>query len=242
MTTELTPTITDDEVADLPLAEARADLLRELLAATGAVSEPVRRPRRWPVLLAAASAVVAVAVPVGLTQLGGDGGGTATDPGTTSAPPTPPATPAAFQVRVVGLTSTVPKPDDPEWLELSSFTCPDNPAAAPAVEAQLACDAKGTKYLLGNAAVEGGVVAAEAVQAQGTIGWTVALQLDDKATGEFRDLTRELAGSPAQVALVLDGEVLSAPTIVGVIDSGTLQLAGDYTKTEASELAAHLRG
>ena len=242
MTTELTPTITDDEVADLPLAEARADLLRELLAATGAASEPVRRPRRWPVQLAAAAAVVAVAVPVGLSQLGGDDGGTATDPGTTSASPAPPAPPAAFQVRVVGLTSTVPRRDDPEWQELSAFACPDTPAAAPAVEAQLACDSQGTKYLLGNAAVEGGVVAAQAIQAQGTVDWTVALQLDDEATGELRDLTRELAGSTTQVALVLDGEVLSAPTIVSVIDNGQLQLGGDLTKTDATELAARLRG
>ena len=243
MTTQLTPTITDDEVAHLPLGEARADLLRELLAATGAASEPVRRRRRWPAVLAAAAAVAAVAVPVGLTQLGDDGDdGTGIDRGTASQPPAPPAGPAAFQVRVVGLTSTVPRRADPEWQELAAFTCPASPTAAPAAEAQLACDAEGTKYLLGNAAVEGGVVSAQAIRAQGTIGWTVALQLDDEATGEFRDLTRELAGSPAQVALVLDGEVLSAPTIVSVIDSGQLQLGGDFTKTEASELAARLRG
>ena len=58
MTTQLTPTITDDEVAELPLGEARADLLRELLAETGAGSAPVRRRRRWPAALAAAAALV----------------------------------------------------------------------------------------------------------------------------------------------------------------------------------------
>ena len=173
-----------------------------------------------------------VAVPVGLHQLGGDDNGTATDPGTASPPPAPPPAPAAFQVRVVGLTSTAPRPDDPEWQELSSFTCPDNPAAAPAIQAQLACDSEGTKYLLGNAAVEDGVLDAQAIRTPGMAGWTVALQLDDDATGEFRDLTKELVGSTTQVALVLDGEVLSAPTIVSVIDTGQLQLAGDFTKDE----------
>jgi preprotein translocase subunit SecD len=69
---------------------------------------------------------------------------------------------------------------------------------------------------------------------------TVALQLDEKATGELGDLTRELVGSTTQVALVLDGEVLSAPTIMSVIDTGQLQLAGDFTKSEATELAARL--
>jgi preprotein translocase subunit SecD len=238
MTTELTPTITDDEVAELPLTEARADLLRELLASTGAASEPVRRPRRWPAALAAAAAVVAVAVPVGLSQLGGDDSGTVTDPGTASEPPPPP--PAAFQVRVVGLTSAKPKRDDSEWQELAAFTCPVRPTAAPADKAELACDADGTKYLLGAAAVEDGVVAAQAIQAQAGAGWTVALQLDEKATGELRDLTRELVGSTTQVALVLDGEVLSAPSIMSVIENGQLQLAGDFTKTEATELAARL--
>jgi hypothetical protein len=240
MTTELAPTITDNDVSELPLAEARADLLRELLATTNAASEPVRRPRRWAAALAAAAAVVAVAVPVGLHQLGGDESGTATDPGTASPPPSPPAAPAAFQVRLVGLTSTEPRRDDPEWQELASFACPSNPTAAPAVKAELACDAQGIKYLLGNAAVEGGVVDAQAMQPEGTGGWVVALQLDEEATSELRDLTKELAGSTSQIALVLDGEVLSAPTIVGTIDGGQLQLAGDFTKAEATELAARL--
>ena len=239
MTTQLTPTITDDEVAHLPLGEARADLLRELLAATGAASEPVRRRRRWPAVLAAAAAVAAVAVPVGLTQLGGDGdGGTGTDRGTTSQPPAPPAGPAAFQVRVVGLTSTVPRRADPEWQELAAFTCPASPTAAPAAEAQLACDAEGTKYLLGNAAVEGGVRDAQAVEG---VGWMVSLELDDESTEDLADLTRQLVGSTTQVALVVDGEVLSAPTINGVIDTGQLQVAGDFTEDEATELAARLR-
>ena len=42
------------------------------------------------------------------------------------------------------------------------------------------------------------------------------------------------------MALVLDGEVMSAPTIMSVIDTGRLQLAGDFTKIEATELAARL--
>ena len=239
MTTELLPTITDDEVAELPLGEARADLLRELLATTGAASTAVRRRRRWPAALAAAAAVAAVAVPVALHQLGGDEGGTVVDPGTASTPPAPPEGPASFQVRVVGLTSAVPQPDDPEWQELASFTCPDSPSAAPADEAELACDAEGTKYLLGAAAVEDGVVDAEAVQG---VGWMVALQLDDDAAAELADLSRELVGSSTQVALVLDGEVLSAPTIDAVIDTGQLQLAGDFTEAEATALAARLRG
>ena len=241
MTTELTPTITDDELAELPLGGARADLLRELLAVTGALPEPVRRPRRWPAALAAAAAVVAVAVPVGLHQLGGDDGGTVLDPGTASAPPAPPAAPAAFQVRVVGSISTVPQRDDPEWQELAAYTCPDNPVAARADVAELACDADGTKYLLGAAVVFGGVLDARASQAPGADRWTVLLQLDDAATGELGDLTRQLVGSSTRVAIVLDGEVLTAPTIMSVIDNGQLQLAGDYTGTEATELAARLR-
>jgi SecD-like export protein len=234
MTSMLTPTITDDEVAELPLGGARADLLRELLAETGAASAPARRRRRWPAVLAAAAAVAAVAVPVGLSRLGDDSA-TGIDRGTASQPP---AAPSAFQVRVVGLTSTAPVPDDPEWQQLVAFTCPEHPAAAPAIEAELACDAEGTKYLLGNAAVDGGVVDASVVE--GALRWTVALQLDDEATGDLADLTRKLVGSPTQVALVLHGEVLAAPTVASVIDTGQLQLAVGLTKAEATELAARL--
>lgn len=176
-------------------------------------------------------------MPLGPTRLGDDSG-TGTDRGTASQPPAPPAGPAAFQVRFVGLTSTAPRPDDPEWQELAAFTCPDHPAAASADKAQLACDAEGVKYLLGNAAVEGGVVTATAVK--GALRWTVALQLDDEATEALADLTTQLVGSPTQVALVLDGEVLSAPTVASVIDTGQLQLAGGLTETEATELASRL--
>jgi SecD-like export protein len=240
MSTELTPTITDDEVAELPLGDARAELLRELLSTTRAVTAPARRSRRWPAALAAAAALVVLALPLGLGQLGDDDDGTVTDPGTTSSPPAPAQGPAAFQVRFVGLTSEVPRRSDPEWQELDAFVCPDDPVAVPAAQAQLACDAAGTKYLLGNAAVEGGVVDAQAVQPLGAGGWVISLELDDEATDEFAGLTRQLVGSTTQVALVLDGEVLSATTINGVIDTGQLQVAGDLTETEATELAARL--
>jgi hypothetical protein len=238
MTTELIPTITDDQVAQLPLAEARADLLRELVASSGAGSGPVRRRRRWPAALAVAAAVAAVAVPVGLSRLGDDG--SVTDPGTAVAPSAPRVATAAFQVRVVGSVSTVPQPEDPEWQQLVAFSCPDNPAAASADKAELACDAQGVKYLLGNAVVEGGVVTAEAISPPGSDSWVVTIQLDDKAGGELADLTRQFAGSTTQVALVLDGEVLTAASVMGVISTGQLQLAGDYTKAEATALAGRL--
>lgn len=241
MTTDLTPTITDDEVRELPLAGARADLLRELLAETGAAAEPVRRPRRWLLPLAAAAAVLAVGVPVAITQLTGDDGprspGVATDP--TAAPQ--PAVPAAFQIRPVSLTSHDPISDDPERGLVEEYVCPMRPVAeAPEVE-ELACNEEGTvRYLLGAAAVEDGIVSAEAVAPAGQPGWTVVVQLDDDAAAGLADLTYEVARTDGRIALVLDGAVLSAPTVNGVITTGQLQLSGDFSREDAELLAYRL--
>lgn len=74
--------ITDEAVRELPLHEGRVDLLEEIMSTTptdrpldslDTTASPPRRPRRWPVAVAAAAAVTAaIAVPVVLTQGGED--------------------------------------------------------------------------------------------------------------------------------------------------------------------------
>ena len=236
MSTDLTPTITDDEVAALPLADARADLLRELVNDTGAATELPRRTRRWMVPAVAAAAIVALAVPVGLSQLGGDAGGRGVDPGG------PTGAPADFQIREVKVSSLTIQPGDVAQVQLDEFTCPARPTPAPPDELQVACDGDGTKYLLEPAAVDGGVLSATSEIPQGQVSWVVTLQLDDPATAALADLSRELVGTETQVALVVDGEVLSAPTFVGVIETGQLQISGggELTEQDAAELAGRL--
>ncbi len=43
------------------------------------------------------------------------------------------------------------------------------------------------------------------------------------------------------IAIVLDGNVVSAPEIAGPIPGGNAQIVGDFTRAQAEEIAAQLR-
>lgn len=65
----------------------------------------------------------------------------------------------------------------------------------------------------------------------------------DRAT--FGRLTTQVYGQQQprnQLALVLDGKVLSAPTVQQPILGGRLSIAGPFTKAEANRLADELAG
>jgi preprotein translocase subunit SecD len=234
MTNDLTPTITDDQVRALPLDGSRADLLRGLLTDTGAVVEPQRGRRRWLAPLVAA-AVLAVAVPVGLWQLDDGKTGRDVQPGGPA-----PAAPASFQIRVVGASSVDEGIDADQRAQLEAFSCPPAPVLTVAADTQLACDDQGIKYLLEPAVVDGGIVAATAEIPQGQVAWVVTLQLDDVASEAITEVSSELVGTTGQVGLLVDGELLSAPTFGSVVDTGSLQISGDFTQADAEAMAARL--
>lgn len=82
-----------------------------------------------------------------------------------------------------------------------------------------------------------------------TQGWLIQVALDDSDAAVFGRLTSRLAtqGAPGnQLAIVLDGRVLSAPTIQEGINGGLFQITGGvdtaYTEQVADALAAQLRG
>lgn len=137
--------------------------------------------------------------------------------------------------------------------ELDSLDCAAQPPptdATPAlpvvacVEPQEDDDAASapTKYALGPARIVGGVVDADAGVPEGQVDWAVTMQLDDDAAAEFADLSAELAGTGGQIAVVLDGVVLSAPTVNGPIPDGQVQITGDFTEESARSLADRLEG
>ena len=77
----------------------------------------------------------------------------------------------------------------------------------------------------------------------GSDDWVVQVQLTDAAAPRFEQLTERLAGfGPPlnQVAIVLNGAVVSAPAVQEPITGGTLQIAGGFTQDEAEALAASL--
>ncbi|MBT2134137.1 protein translocase subunit SecD [Croceibacterium sp. LX-88] len=67
----------------------------------------------------------------------------------------------------------------------------------------------------------------------------VSIQFDSAGGRRFGILTRENVGKP--FAIILDGEVLSAPNINEPIDGGQAQISGGFTVETANQLAIALR-
>jgi preprotein translocase subunit SecD len=67
----------------------------------------------------------------------------------------------------------------------------------------------------------------------------VTIKFDPAGGRRFGILTRQNVGKP--FAIILDGEVLSAPVIQQPIDGGIAQISGNFTTESANELAIALR-
>ncbi len=72
-----------------------------------------------------------------------------------------------------------------------------------------------------------------------TGGPAIAFNLDSVGAQQFAAITRANLGK--MFAVVLDGKVITAPVIQGVIPSGTGQITGHYTSESAHDLALLLR-
>jgi preprotein translocase subunit SecD len=74
--------------------------------------------------------------------------------------------------------------------------------------------------------------------------WYVSLTFNNEGTSAFGALTTRVTGlaEPTnQVAIVLDGLVVSAPRITEAIPSGNAQITGSFTQLEAQDLANVLK-
>ena len=111
----------------------------------------------------------------------------------------------------------------------------------------VACDRAGaSKFILAPAEVLGRQVskASAGIDTQAGNVWTVALTFDGDGTKAFGALTSRVTSltSPLnQVAIVLDGLVVSAPSINEAIPSGNAQITGNFSQTEAQDLANVLK-
>jgi preprotein translocase subunit SecD len=119
----------------------------------------------------------------------------------------------------------------------------------------VSCDQEGTsKYILGPVRVLGTEVSEANVQSPnvqaGNVGWEVALKFKDKGKQQFGDVTTEASkaytANPSdplgQVAIVLDGQVVSAPQIRnGPILGGTASISGNFNETSSTALANVLK-
>lgn len=152
---------------------------------------------------------------------------------------------------------------DPNWVtpalqaEFDSFDCAslDESGAnvAPADEPLVTCDTTRTvKYLLGPVEVSGedivdatnGTVQTSTGANTGT--WAVNIVFNEDGTKAFATVSTRLFGLKDQAprdqfAFVLDGQVLSAPSMNGVITDGRPQITGSFTQESSKALADQLK-
>ncbi len=111
----------------------------------------------------------------------------------------------------------------------------------------VACDRAGqNKYVLAPAEVLGRQVskASASIDTQGGSAWFVSLTFNGEGTTAFGALTKRvttLAAPLNQVAIVLDGLVVSAPRITEAIPSGNAQITGSFSQLEAQDLSNVLK-
>jgi preprotein translocase subunit SecD len=111
----------------------------------------------------------------------------------------------------------------------------------------LACSTDGgSKYILAGAEVLGRQVSKATAAVDPTTGgnWYVSLTFDGEGTKAFGDQTARVVSLPTpqnQVAIVLDGLVVSAPRINEPIRGGSAQITGNFTQIESQDLANVLK-
>lgn len=136
--------------------------------------------------------------------------------------------------------------------EAAGFVCSkegldvDDVASRPLVT----CDTKtGEVQILSPTVIEGtDVSSAEAVVPDQQVQWVVALELKGAGKKAFSTITDALfnqlnAGNDqaSRFAVVLDGDVLTAPTTNGHFTNGKSQISGDFTATTSKTLANQLK-
>lgn len=68
--------------------------------------------------------------------------------------------------------------------------------------------------------------------------WMIAFEIDSECVGDFANFTRLMLREP--MAIVLDGRVISAPTVQAELSTGGV-ITGQFTQEEAQQLALQLR-
>jgi preprotein translocase subunit SecD len=133
--------------------------------------------------------------------------------------------------------------------EFFAYDCADStndPANAPADEPLITCDPDGTtKYILGPVELDGSSIDDASFGMQQNNGlWAVNLRFNDQGTQVFGEISQRLYGAQAplnQFAFVLDGYVLSAPSMNAVILGGDPSITGNFTQESAKVLADQLK-
>ncbi|MEV4901620.1 protein translocase subunit SecD [Citricoccus sp. NPDC055426] len=159
---------------------------------------------------------------------------------------------------------------DPNWItpelaaEFEAYDCPavladPNREALPQDEAAIVCEPgdeetgqPGVKYIVGPVEVPGTDIAdadyglVNTATGVSTNQWAVNLSFNGDGADKFREVTQRLTPFPEgdprkQFAIVLDGQVVSAPNSNAVITDGRAQISGNFTEVSAAALAEQLK-
>ncbi|MFV0433556.1 MAG: protein translocase subunit SecD [Leucobacter sp.] len=149
---------------------------------------------------------------------------------------------------------------DLEWItpalqqKFDDFSCLSDEALdareASADRPLITCDDGMMKYILGPVELNGDVITDAVAQAETTQtgattgGWVIQITMNKKGAETFGKISTRLYGAPEpqnQFAFVLDGSVLSAPTMQGQILDGRPSISGDFTQESAQALADQLK-
>ncbi len=136
--------------------------------------------------------------------------------------------------------------ENPEqsWVrKFEKFTCPDPNVVDDPAKPLITCDADGAKYLLSPALIEGTQLdgANAGAPNQQSFEWVVQLDFNADGTKAFTEISRALYGTDRQFAIVLDGQVLSAPTMNALITNGQAEISGNFNEATATSLATSLK-
>jgi preprotein translocase subunit SecD len=173
-----------------------------------------------------------------------DTSATTTLPGQTTLPSDstlPGAASGPGNARVRGAaTTTIPAASETTAPGIQVSEDPNDPSTNAVLS-----DGKGGAFLVGPAGADGLVFTNDATAEINNGNWVVNVGLQDGPAGAdlWNALTtkcfnRDAVCPTGQIAIVLDGKVISAPVVQeAVFSGGTVQISGDFTEGEARDLA-----
>lgn len=178
------------------------------------------------------------------------------DGAATDSAPDSPATPGEVD------PSPLPKTAfDQAWLtdalvqQFSDFTCTAEEtlglSEAPVDRPLVTCDETGVyKYILGPVEMGGETITDAVAQVGATSSgastgqWVVQITLNSEGAKTFGEISTRMYGQPEPAnmfAFVLDSQVISAPTMNGLILDGKPSISGNFTQESAQVLANQLK-
>jgi preprotein translocase subunit SecD len=96
-------------------------------------------------------------------------------------------------------------------------------------------------YRLAPAALRTPDIVEAAARFSGYGEWVVGIALSNEGASRFEAVTGRLAGNSgvrAQLAVVVDGDVISAPVVQAPVPGGFTDISANFTRAEAERLAA----